>query len=145
MTSLSCARKALPKSVVHWISPASLLTTSGRPAKAWTLGSQGCFCTASARALSLRLLFFSSHRWSRTISSGYVDAARIWASNGSGYRAIGATRESSCSGEILAAGLLDDDDDGGGDGCCGLYASVSPGTRTSAHRIATSDLRSAPI
>jgi hypothetical protein len=41
--------------------------------------------------------------WSWMISRGYVDAARVWANSGSGYRAMGATRESNCSGEILAA------------------------------------------
>src|SRR6516225_7096363 len=36
-------------------------------------------------------------------SSGYVDAASTWARRGSGYRAIGATNESSWSGGIFAS------------------------------------------
>ena len=61
ITSLCWARKALPKSVVHWMSSASRLTTSGNAAMAWMLGSQFCFCTASARAVPFKLLFFSNH------------------------------------------------------------------------------------
>jgi hypothetical protein len=40
-------------------------------------GIHDCFATASASALSLRFLFFSSHRWSWMISRGYVAAARV--------------------------------------------------------------------
>ena len=43
MTSLCCARKALPRSAVHWMSSASRLTASGKAAIDWTAGSQGCF------------------------------------------------------------------------------------------------------
>src|SRR5215471_5811887 len=103
ITSLCCVRNALPKSVVHWMSSASRLTTSGSPASAWTLGSHDCFATASASALSFKSLFFVSHCWSCMISNGYVEAASTWASIGSGYSAIGATSESSCSGEITVA------------------------------------------
>ena len=70
MTSLCCARKALPRSAVHWMSSASRLTASGKAAIDWTAGSQGCLATASARALSLRLVFFASHCCSWMISSG---------------------------------------------------------------------------
>ncbi len=61
MTSSCCARNALPSSAAHWMSSTKRLTTSGSAAMDWTLGSQGCFCTASASALSFKVLFFSSH------------------------------------------------------------------------------------
>src|SRR5712664_2372724 len=66
-------------------------------------------------------------------SRGYVDAARTCASNGSGYRAIGATRESNWSAGIFA-----------GWSCAGVALSVSldcsgqmsPGAMTMAQTIA---------
>src|SRR4029077_8811840 len=61
ITPACWARKALPRSVVHWMSLVSHLTTSGSPAIAWTLGSHGCFSTASASALPWRPEFFVSH------------------------------------------------------------------------------------
>src|SRR5215831_17881085 len=110
------------------MSSARRLTTSGKPAKAWTLGSQGCLATASASALSLRVLFLSSHCFSCMISRGYVEA----------------TRESSWSIGIFAAWVapwvapcgaawedvfcwVDDD----------AYTRVSAETRLAAHTIAT--------
>ncbi len=70
ITSFCCARKALPSSVVHWMSSASRLTTSGTTAIDWMLGSQGCFATESASALSLRSGCFAIHCCSWMISSG---------------------------------------------------------------------------
>src|SRR6185436_19341976 len=56
---------------------------------------------------------------------------------------MGATRESSCSGGILAAWPLCDD--AGVDDCCSAYARCSPGTRVIVQRIATKDLHVSPI
>ncbi len=70
MTSACCARKAFPRSVVHWMSSESRFTTSGTAAIDWMLGSQGCFATASSSALSFRPGFLASHCWSWMISSG---------------------------------------------------------------------------
>ena len=70
MTSDCWSRKALPSDVVHWMSSPSSFTTSGNATIDWMLGSQGCFPTASSRALSFRSLFFASHCWSWMISSG---------------------------------------------------------------------------
>ncbi len=58
MTSSCWARKALPRSVVHWMSSTSRFTTSGTAAIDWMLGSQGCLATASASALSFESGFF---------------------------------------------------------------------------------------
>ena len=84
MTSLCCARTALPSSVVHWMSSARRFTASGIEAIAWMLGSQGCAATASSSALSFRPGFFASHCWSWMSSSGYVDATRTCPRSGSG-------------------------------------------------------------
>ena len=43
----------------------------------WMLGSQFSFFTASASAWSFSDGFFTSHCWSCTISSGYVEAMKI--------------------------------------------------------------------
>src|SRR6267378_6618828 len=72
-------------------------------------------------------------------SSGYVDAANVCASNGSGYRAMGATRESSCSGGIFGAWALDCE--GSGDG---VDNSVSPGTMATATTMADNVRRLLP-
>src|SRR3974390_3048397 len=52
---------------------------------------------------------------------------------------MGATRESNCSGGILAA--WPPEDAGGADDWGGACASASPGARSIVHRIATRDLR----
>ena len=59
ITSFCWARNALPISVVHWMSSARRLTTSGTAAIDWMLGSQGCLATESASALSFRSGYFA--------------------------------------------------------------------------------------
>jgi hypothetical protein len=70
ITSACWSRKAFPRSVVHWMSSESRFTTSGNAAIDWMLGSQGCFATASASALSFRSVCFDIHCWSWMSSSG---------------------------------------------------------------------------
>ena len=96
-------------------------TASPTAAPAPTAAPKGpCFASASASSLSFKFLFFSSQRCSRMISREYVDAASTWANIGSGYRATGATRESSCSAGIFAGGFAADDTGAGA--CCGAGA-----------------------
>ena len=70
ITSDCCERKAFPRSVVHLMSPARFFTTSGSPARPWTLGSQSCLATASAKALSFKPVLVVSHCCNWMISSG---------------------------------------------------------------------------
>src|SRR4051795_3454542 len=107
------------------------------------LGSHACFTTASARALYFKFLFFSSHCCNWITSRGYVEAASVCASSGSGYKAIGATRESNCSGGVLGVWLCGED----AVACQAedVTASVSPGTTASMQTIASNDRKVAPF
>ena len=70
--------------------------TEGNAVSAFTLGSHGCWSTAWPRASPFKSGFACTHRSASTTCSGNVAAAKICATNESGYRAIGAT--SRCSG-----------------------------------------------
>ena len=70
ITSACWARKALPRLVVQVMSSPSRLRRSGIVAVAWTLGSQGCACTAFSSSSPFSLAFLASHCWAWMISSG---------------------------------------------------------------------------
>ena len=84
MTSFSCARNASPRSAVHLMFSESRLSASGSSTRAWTLGSQSCFSAAFVSSSPLSVEFLASHCDAATMSSGYVEATRHWASSGSG-------------------------------------------------------------
>src|SRR5215471_13094284 len=109
------------------MSSAKRFTTSGSAAKAWMLGSQGSFATASASALSFNPGFLASHCWSWISSRGYVDAARVWATN--------------WSGGILAAWSCAKD--AGVQGVGGRYANALPGTITNEQTITSTSRKAA--
>src|SRR5579862_540156 len=143
ITSACCARNAFPKSVVYRTSAANRLSTSGKTTSAATLGSQFCCRAASISCEPCRLLFACSHCHASTTSTGYVEAASTWPSSESGYKAMGATRVSSCCGLIIGPGAGAGPCAGGGcisgciGGCCAtsiVPASSNTPTRPSAWR-----------
>src|SRR5437879_2786110 len=67
------------------------------------LGSQSCLSTSSLSCCPFSSGCCCIQRSASTISVGYVEAARICATNASGYRAIGATSCCNCSGVCCAA------------------------------------------
>ena len=72
------------------------VSTSGKATSPCTLGSQFCFFASSMRLEGFHFGWSRTHCSASAISIGYVEAANTTPTTGSGYKAIGATRSSSC-------------------------------------------------
>src|SRR5215475_425464 len=68
-----------------------LSSTEGNWVSALILGSHGCLFASAASCSPFEPGLSRIHRAASTTWVGYVAAARIWPTNASGYRAIGAT------------------------------------------------------